>query len=266
MTCSTETVEPPPAAPAVEVAAAVLPPDAPPAAADPAPMAAPEAVPTPAPAPVAETPPDSPNPDRDRGERIAQAQMKLIADMVYKPFYEEVPMDAATRAAATELFTEAFGKQQQVQQQAMFKGDRSATEVKAETDALRDELRQKLSGVLDDKQLAAWEEYDAYSDRVLFEALLDGQLRMLAPDLSIDSHQRSIAVFAEELERAINGFESSDQTYNLDNFNEAQYAGLVAALQRLRFELDAEQYGHAQGFADQAKAMFDAMKNQPAPP
>lgn len=207
--------------------------------------------------------PEEPDANRARADRIAQAQMKLLSDMVYKPFYEEVGLDPDTRSAAAELLAESFGKQQRIQQQAMAKGEQTASEIKAQTDALRDELREKLVGVLNEDQLASWEEYDAYSDRVLFEALLDGQLRMLAPELSIESHQEAMAVMAEELAISIDTFENSSTLYNLDNFNDAQYRGLVTAMQRLQSELDTEQAAHAQGFVDEAKAMFDAMKGPP---
>lgn len=203
---------------------------------------------------------------RERGERVAQAQARLISDIVLKPFFEAVTLDDATRRTAGDLYADAFARQQQLQQAAMGRGDRTAAEVKTDMDALRDDLREQLRGVLTDQQLTAWEEFDVYSDRVLYEALLDGQLRMLAPDLTIESHQRVMAVFAEELERSLSRFESSAETYNLDNYNEAQYAGLVQALQRLRGELDTDQLGQAQGFTDQVRLMFDAMKTQQTQP
>lgn len=242
-------------------------PEAPPLDQPPEPLVVAETEPEPEPAAMPEPALEEPaqeesDSNQARAERIVQAQMKMLSEMVYKPYYEEAGLAPDTQTAAADLFAESFGKQQRIQQRAMMQGERTAAEIKVETDALRDELRDQLAGILNEEELAAWEEYDAYSDQVLFEALLDGQLRMLAPNLNIDSHQKAMAVMAEELALAIDSFESSSQVYSLDNFNEAQYEGLTAAMQRLQSDLDADQAAHAQGFVDEAKAMFDAMKSQ----
>ncbi len=198
--------------------------------------------------------------ERRRG--IAEAQMKVISDMVYNPFYAEANLDPATRARASELIVGSFVRQQQLQQGAMFSGDRIASEVYAELEAGREALNAQLEGVFSDQEMAAWNEYDAFQDQVLYEALLDGQLRMLAPGLDIDSHQKVMAVFAEELVKGIDAFNESAQTYNIENFNDAQLDALKKGVQRLQFELDAEQVGHAEGFIA-VETMFEALKNQP---
>ena len=223
---------------------------------------APEAVaPTPetepAPAPVAEESDDS-----ERGERMANAQLGMMAEMMYQGLFDDLQLPPEVRAALKDAIAAHMLTMQQETVTAMQAKNETAKAVHARMEALKTGLREELSQTLSPEQLAAWGEYEPLADQVLYERLVDGQMNMLAPGLSNENRVLASQVMAEELVRELDAFGESDEIYSIDNHNNAQARALNASLERLAEDLDEEQYGHVQGFVNQAVAMFDAMKGQ----
>lgn len=220
----------------------------------PAPVEAPSAPSAP---PAAETPDDS-----DRGERIANAQLGMMAEMMYKGLFDDLKLDPEMRTALKDIIAVHMQTMQQETMTAMGAKNETAKAFHARLEAMKDDLRGELAQSLTPEQLSAWDEYEPVADQALYERMVDGQLNMLAPGLSNENRVLASQVMSEELVRELDTFSQSDEIYSMDNHNGAQSRALNASLDRLSKELDEEQYGHVQSFVNQAIAMFDAMKEQ----
>jgi hypothetical protein len=185
--------------------------------------------------------------------------MGMIVDMAYAPLFEELALPADVQANVRELLAKHLAERQTAVLKAMESKDRKARDVKAEDDLAVERLREDLARVLDAGEMAQWDAYREYEDQYLYEALVDGQLSMLAPGLTAENREIAKIVIAQEVAIHIDAFENSDEIYTLDNFNQAQSQALRQSLERLAQELDGEQYGHVEGFVRQAEAMFEAM-------
>jgi len=194
-----------------------------------------------------------------REKNVIRAQMGTMTDMAYKPFFDEMSFPDEVRVAAREALTEFAVRRQQRQNDAFRRGNVSAREVRADRDLAMATLRGRLQLILSADQFAQWQAYEPDSDQVLFQAILDGQLNMLASGLTAENLRLARDTMAEELARYIDRFENSDELYTLVNFNLAQSQALQDSLERLGQALDEEQLGLVQGFVDQATAMFAAM-------
>lgn len=220
----------------------------------PAPVEAPSAAPAP---PASETPEDS-----DRGDRIADAQLSVMAEMMYKGLFDDMKIDPETRTALKDIIAAHMKTMQQETLTAMIGKNETAKAFHARLEAMKADLRGELANSLTPDQLTAWDEYEPVADQALYERMVDGQLNMLAPGLSNENRELASQVMAEELARELDAFSQSDEIYSMDNHNGAQARALNASLERLSKELDEEQYGHVQSFVNQAIAVFDAMKEQ----
>lgn len=220
----------------------------------PAPLEAPSTAPAPL---AAETPDDS-----DRGERIANAQLGMVAEMMYKGLFDDLTLEPQVRAALKDIIAVHMQTMQQETMTAMGAKNETAKAFHARLEAMKADLRGELANSLTPEQLTAWDEYEPVADQALYERMVDGQLNMLAPGLSNENRVLASQVMSEELVRELDAFSQSDEIYNMDNHNGAQARALNASLERLSMELDEEQYGHVQSFVNQAIAMFDAMKEQ----
>ena len=198
-----------------------------------------------------------------RGERIANAQLAILAGMTYKGLFDELGLAPEARSAATEVIGAHMAEAQKVAQSAMQSKDQKAKDVHARLEAMKAALRDDLAGTLTDKELEAWDEYEPVADQALYERLVDAQLNMMAAGLSEENRVLASQVMAEDLVREIDAFEQGDELYTLDNFNNAQARALQASLDRLSETLAQDQYDLVDGFVSQAVAVFDAMADQP---
>ena len=197
--------------------------------------------------------------EREREERIISAQLGIMMDMAYSPFYEQLGLADESKSAMRDVLVQAAHREQQNARDSMRSMDRKASEIKAFNDETDAWLRQELAQVLSPEKMKEWEEYEPYAEQILFESLLDGQLTMLTPGLSDEARQTTKEQFAKGLKVALDDFHESDEMYTLNNFNDAQLAGLKLGLDELSAELDDGQLNHAGSFITQVEAVFDAM-------
>lgn len=205
-------------------------------------------------------------PGPSRGERIANAQMAMVADMTYQNLFDQLGIGPEARDGLKGVIGAHMLDMQQFAQGAMQSRDRTAKDVHAEMEAKKATLRAELGKTLTEDGLAAWDAYEPVADQMLYERLVDGQLNMMAPGLSEENRVLTSQVMAEELVREFDVYNQSDQIYSLDNYNDAQARALQVSLDRLSTALDQDQFDRVNGFVTQALAMFDAMSDQqPAP-
>ena len=196
------------------------------------------------------------------GNPVANAQMAMMADMMFKELFDELQLDPETRAVVKDAIAAYMQTMQQETIAAMQAKNETSKAFHARLEIMKSGLREELSQTLTADQVDAWDAYEPEADQVLYERMVEGQLNMLSPGLSNENRVLASQVMAEELARELEAFEQSEEIYSMDTHNNAQARALEASLERLAEDLDEEQYGHVQGFVDQATAMFEAMKGQ----
>ncbi len=227
------------------------------------------------PAPVAKTPPvpalsegeatgDDKSTEEEseahiREKNVLRVQMGTMTDLAYKPCLDEMNLPDSERAIAREALIEFAVTRQLAQSNAMRRGDVSAADVRAERDRAMEILRGKLQGLLTADQFTLWQNYEPESARVMYEGILEGQLRTLASGLTAESLRLAKETMAEELARYLDQLENSDELYSQANFILAQSRALQDSVEQLSQALDEEQLGMIQGFVAQATAMFAAL-------
>lgn len=204
-------------------------------------------------------------PDPARQERIVNAQLSMVADMTYRPLFDDLQLPLEIRDSMKDTIAAHMLEVQQVTVAAFQSKDQKAKDIHARIEAMESHLRDELAGVLTPEQLAAWDEYDPVADQMLYERLVDGQLNMMAAGLTEENRIVASQVMAEELVREFDLFNASDEFYTMDNFNNAQARALTTSLERLGEALPPDQFDLVDGFVAQAIAMFDAMADAPAP-
>lgn len=205
---------------------------------------------------------DSENAQGNAMQRAARAQLGLIVGMQYNSLLEDLALPEETLNAVNEMLIDATMEAQRVTVESMMSGTSTAKEAKAKQDAVEAGLRDRLSEVLNKDEMAQWDSYQDFADEVLYEALLDGQLAMMAPGLSEETRQTAKIVLAEELAAELDRFFESDTIYTMDSFNDAQLVGLNQGMSKLPDTVTEEQYAQLTGFIDQVAAVFQQMKQQ----
>lgn len=229
-----------------------------------------EVAPEPEPITIVDTPalpvePASETPEPEEsggGDAVANAQMAMMADMMFKELFDELQLDPEVRGVVKEAIAAYMQTMQQETMAAMQAKNETSKDFHARLEVMKSGLREELSQSLTAAQVDAWDAYEPEADQALYERMVEGQLNMLSPNLSNENRVLASQVMAEELARELEAFEQSDEIFSMDTHNDAQARALEASLERLAEELDEEQYGHAQSFVDQATAMFEAMKGQ----
>jgi hypothetical protein len=202
------------------------------------------------------------SPDKRQG--VARAQMAIVADMMYGAYYDENGLSPDVRSKVRKLTADSLSEIQRLEMEAFKDGDKTAAEVKREHDGLENQMIADLRNILDEEQMEAWEIYHEESAQFLYENLIDGHLRMLAPGLSDANHDAATVVFAEKIGAALKDFESSSEIYSLSNYNRAQSRGLNEALIELSELFQEDQYTHAERFVVQSEELFKAMEGSGA--
>ena len=192
--------------------------------------------------------------------RAQRAQMRVLVGMQYNSLLKDLALPDETANAVNDLLIDAQVEAQQATMQDMMSGTSTAKEAKAKQDAIEARLRERLSKVLTTEELAQWDAYQGIADTVLYEALLDGQLTMLAPGLSEETRATARVVLAEELAAELDRFYETDKQYTLDSFNQAQLEGLNNGMARVPDTVSEEQYAHLTSFIDLVAAAFQQMK------
>ena len=229
--------------------------------ASPEPQVAPpvEAAP-PEPEPVPPTPDADPNVELE--DRVATAQLNMMAEMTYQSLFDELQLTPEVRASLKDAIAGHMLAMQRETGAAMGAKNETAKAFYARIEAMKGTMRDELAQFLSPEELTAWDEYEPVADQMLYERLVDGQMNMLAPGLTNENRVLASQVMAEELVREFDALGQSDEIYSMDSHNGAQARALNASLERLAEELDEAQFGQVQGFVNQAIAMFDAMKGR----
>jgi hypothetical protein len=229
--------------------------------ASPEPQVAPpvEAAP-PEPEPVPPTPDADPNVELE--DRVATAQLNMMAEMTYQSLFDELQLTPEVRASLKDAIAGHMLAMQRATGAAMGAKNETAKAFYARIEAMKGNMRDELAQFLSPEELTAWDEYEPVADQMLYERLVDGQMNMLAPGLTNENRVLASQVMAEELVREFDALGQSDEIYSMDSHNGAQARALNASLERLAEELDEAQFGQVQGFVNQAIAMFDAMKGR----
>lgn len=217
----------------------------------------------PAPEPVPPTPPEpDADPNVDLEERVATAQLNMMAEMTYQSLFDELQLTPEVRASLKDAIAAHMLAMQRESGAAMSAKNETAKAFFARIEAMKGTMRDELAQFLSPEELTAWDEYEPVADQMLYERLVDGQMSMLAPGLTNENRVLASQVMAEELVREFDALGQSDEIYSVDSHNGAQARALNASLERLAEELDEAQYAQVQGFVNQAIAMFDAMKGR----
>lgn len=207
--------------------------------------------------------PDIPDPASDgpsQQERVVNAQLGMVADMTYQELYNELGLNPEQRGLMRAAITDYMGELQKLTQGAFRSKDQKARDVYARMEALKADLRGRVGEQLTAEGMVAWDGYEPVADQIMYERVVDGQLNMLASGLSNENRVLASQVVAEELVRAFDVYNQSDELYTLTNFNNAQAIALNTSLERLSGSLEADQLGLVEGFVNQALTMFEALK------
>jgi hypothetical protein len=204
----------------------------------------------------------APAPNVELEDRVATAQLNMMAEMTYQSLFDELQLTPEVRASLKDAIAAHMLAMQRETGAAMSAKNETAKAFYARIEAMKGAMRDELAQFLSPEELTAWDEYEPVADQMLYERLVDGQMNMLAPGLTNENRVLASQVMAEELVREFDALGQSDEIYSMDSHNGAQARALNASLVRLAEELDEAQFGQVQGFVNQAIAMFDAMKGR----
>jgi hypothetical protein len=191
-------------------------------------------------------------------EKFARVQMMAMVDMSYGTYLGEQSFPPEINEAVRDFLVTYGIDTQRLGLEAMGEG-RMAGDVKRELDAHALSLRNQLATVLNDDEMAAWDEFEPYAEQYLYENMVEGQLAMLAPGLSNENRVEAKTIIAQELVAHIEAFENSDLAYTRTNYFDAQEEALNVAVERLSETFDPEELAHVAGFRDRAAAQFEAL-------
>jgi hypothetical protein len=207
-------------------------------------------------------PEPAPAPNVELEDRVAKAQLNMMAEMTYKSLFDELELMPEVRASLKDAIAAHMLSMQQETGAAMDAKNETCKAFHARMEAMKGTMRDELAQFLSPEELTAWDEYEPVADQMLYERMVDGQMNMIAPGLTNENRVLASQVMAEELVRELDALGQSEEIYSMDSHNGAQARALNASLERLAAELDEDQYGQDQGFVNQAIAMFDAMKGR----
>jgi hypothetical protein len=191
-------------------------------------------------------------------DRIIKAQIGIMVDMGYNELFNVLDLSSDVQPTVRDYLVGYAFTERSAIIRAIREGNTPAREVLKEREKAMTELRSKLTGLLSSEEMATWEEYEKYKNQNLYESLLEGQLAMLAPNLTEDNRKLAKQVIAEELDKSINEFEASEEIYTLDHFNQAQSRALQHGLDRLVESLPEKEFLELEKFTKVAEDMFRA--------
>lgn len=223
------------------------------------PKAPAEAHPAPSAEGEMEAEPQAPDGASQQEKALLRTQASALTDMAYRGFYGEANLSPEQEQAVRDVLIDLAASSQTARMKAMRSFNTPGKTVKQQIDAARAQAREKLAPLLNNAQLQLWDTYEVNSEQRLYEGVLDGQLTMLAPELTEVNRQVARSVIAEELVNQFRVLEDSDEPYTTSSFNQAQSRALQSALAVLAESFDEEQMSVVQHFVDRAEEMFAAM-------
>ncbi|MDD8050950.1 MAG: hypothetical protein PHG55_06370 [Verrucomicrobiota bacterium] len=222
------------------------------------------APPTEVEAPNAESEPSTPQTeeaplsDQATQQRVMRAQLGILLDMSYGELFTVLDLSTETQPAVRELLLDYSMAERQAIIEAISAGNVPAKDVLEKKAQAKRDLRTHLEELLSPEELTTWEEYEKFKDQNLYESLLEGQLAMLAPNLGEANRKLAKQVLAEELDQSIRQFESSEEVYTMDHFNQAQSRALQKGLDRMVESLPETEFLELERFTKIVEEVFKA--------
>lgn len=222
------------------------------------------APPTEVEAPNAESEPSTPQTeeaplsDQATQQRVMRAQLGILLDMSYGELFTVLNLPTETQPAVRELLLDYSMAERQAIIEAISAGNVPAKDVLEKKAQAKRDLRTHLEELLSPEELTTWEEYEKFKDQNLYESLLEGQLAMLAPNLGEANRKLAKQVLAEELDQSIRQFESSEEVYTMDHFNQAQSRALQKGLDRMVESLPETEFLELERFTKIVEEVFKA--------
>ena len=215
-------------------------------------------------APNAESEPSTPQTeeaplsDQATQQRVIRAQLGILLDMSYGELFTVLNLPTETQPAVRELLLDYSMAERQAIIEAISAGNVPAKDVLEKKAQAKRDLRTHLEELLSPEELTTWEEYEKFKDQNLYESLLEGQLAMLAPNLGEANRKLAKQVLAEELDQSIRQFESSEEVYTMDHFNQAQSRALQKGLDRMVESLPETEFLELERFTKIVEEVFKA--------
>ncbi|MDD8046918.1 MAG: hypothetical protein PHF14_10680 [Verrucomicrobiota bacterium] len=215
-------------------------------------------------APNAESEPSTPQTeeaplsDQATQQRVMRAQLGILLDMSYGELFTVLNLPTETQPAVRELLLDYSMAERQAIIEAISAGNVPAKDVLEKKAQAKRDLRTHLEELLSPEELTTWEEYEKFKDQNLYESLLEGQLAMLAPNLGEANRKLAKQVLAEELDQSIRQFESSEEVYTMDHFNQAQSRALQKGLDRMVESLPETEFLELERFTKIVEEVFKA--------
>ena len=222
------------------------------------------APPTEVEAPNAESEPSTPQTeeaplsDQATQQRVMRAQLGILLDMSYGELFTVLDLSTETQPAVRELLLDYSMAERQAIIEAISAGNVPAKDVLEKKAQAKRDLRTHLEELLSPEEPTTWEEYEKFKDQNLYESLLEGQLAMLAPNLGEANRKLAKQVLAEELDQSIRQFESSEEVYTMDHFNQAQSRALQKGLDRMVESLPETEFLELERFTKIVEEVFKA--------
>ena len=191
-------------------------------------------------------------------QRVMRAQLGILLDMSYGELFTVLDLSTETQPAVRELLLDYSMAERQAIIEAISAGNVPAKDVLEKKAQAKRDLRTHLEELLSPEELTTWEEYEKFKDQNLYESLLEGQLAMLAPNLGEANRKLAKQVLAEELDQSIRQFESSEEVYTMDHFNQAQSRALQKGLDRMVESLPETEFLELERFTKIVEEVFKA--------
>jgi hypothetical protein len=212
---------------------------------------------------------DSKNPFAKMFEQMGSDEMidmssSMQVNMQYAGLFTDLDLPADVQEEVRAILTEGVREQLAQAMSAMKSGDMdSIAGMKQGGENLSEETRRKLAAVLNDEELALYDDYEANKQQRVLEQSYGTQLGMMAPGLSEEDRALAGTVLAEEMviaqeDAAVAMLEDSERRNGMAAVFENQDLAMERALERLAYELDEDQLAAVERFIEQQRAMTEA--------
>jgi len=198
-----------------------------------------------------------------QGKEMAKYSADMAVNMQFAQLFTDLHLPAEVEQQVREIISRNLAEQISAGMEAMqqkLPPDR-LKQMPAAADA---KLRDELSRVLNQQEMAEWDEYKATLPERMLNQSLDVQLNMFAAELTPENHEKIRQTLIEELlptgaaQQATSGLPDRD-------ILQAQRDAISRARDRLAPELDEQQLGILDRFVSQQAQMMDVVTRMMQP-
>ncbi|MBI5093783.1 MAG: hypothetical protein HZB26_15250 [Candidatus Hydrogenedentes bacterium] len=199
----------------------------------------------------------------EKGKALAKMSVDMQVNAMYGPFFKDLNLPADVEEQARGIVSKNLEAQMQAGLK-MMSGEKVDTEqMGKESQNAQKQIRDELSKVLSADELAKYDQYQEDMPRHTLEQSYDMQLSMSGSSMKQESRDLIKQTLVEETLASVPDFgkPGSSTEKNPASAFDAQLAAIDRSRERLRTQLDEEQYALAERFLNQQQTQAQTMRD-----